>query len=101
MSLMMNNVLAGLMRPSSRRAISSMAAGSSRNRRASSRSPAFSDLQPRQLRRQLIILFTRSECGDQPLIADQRIHDEDARDEKEDAGQNPAPALRALIGLMF
>ena len=99
MSLMMNNVSPGLMRPNSRRAISSMAAGSSRNRRASSRKPAFSDSQARQLQRQLVILFSRSNRGEQPLIADQGIDNEDARDEKKDAGQNTAAALRALIGL--
>ena len=41
-SLMMKTFSPGLMRPSSRRAISSMAAGSSRSRRASSRRRAFS-----------------------------------------------------------
>ena len=48
--------------------------------------------QPREVGRQLIILFPRSHRGHQALIADERIDDEHADDEEEEAGENAAAA---------
>jgi hypothetical protein len=80
---MMNSFSPGLMRPSSRRAISD-GAGSSRRRRASSRRPAFRS-QPRQVRSQLIVLFPGPDGGHQAPIAHERVHGEDADHEAEES----------------
>ena len=95
MSLMMNNCLSGAHQ-------AELAAGDLFDGRRIFAQPArffpqpgVLGPQPREVGRQLIILFTGSHRRDQPLIADQRIDDEHAHDEKEQPAEDPAPARAA------
>ena len=99
MSLMMNNFSPGLMSPSSRRAISSMAAGSSLQPSCVFPQPRVLGSKARQIGSQLIILFAGPHRGDQSLIADQRVDDEHAHDEKEQPGRECGVRAVARAGL--
>src|SRR5687768_788357 len=53
--------------------------------------------QPRKVCRQLIILFSRAHRGDQAVIADERVDDEHADNEEEQAREDAAAvSLRTL-----
>ena len=53
--------------------------------------------QPRQIGGQIIILFARPERRHQPLIADERIDDDDADGKEEESGEEPASATLCAL----